>query len=40
MIRKTVEEGWLDAPRIFASGRALGITGGHGKGMALSLIHI
>ncbi len=34
VIRKAVEEGWLEAPRIFASGRALGITGGHGKGMA------
>ncbi|MDR5699039.1 metal-dependent hydrolase family protein [Agromyces aerolatus] len=34
VIRQAVAEGWLDAPRIFASGRALGITGGHGKGMA------
>jgi len=34
VIRKAVKEGWLEAPRIFASGRAIGITGGHGKGMA------
>lgn len=34
VIRQAVREGWLEAPRIFASGRALGITGGHGKGMA------
>ncbi|MFT4042372.1 MAG: amidohydrolase family protein [Gordonia sp. (in: high G+C Gram-positive bacteria)] len=34
LIRKGVEQGWLHAPRIYASGRALGITGGHGKGMA------
>jgi imidazolonepropionase-like amidohydrolase len=33
-IRKAVAQGWLEAPRILASGRALGITGGHGKGMA------
>jgi imidazolonepropionase-like amidohydrolase len=33
-IRKGVAAGWLEAPRIFASGRAIGITGGHGKGMA------
>jgi len=34
IIRRAVGEGWLEAPRIFASGRAIGITGGHGKGMA------
>jgi imidazolonepropionase-like amidohydrolase len=34
VIRKAVAQGWLEAPRIFASGRAIGITGGHGKGMA------
>jgi imidazolonepropionase-like amidohydrolase len=34
VIRKAVEEGWFEAPRIFASGRALGITGGHGRGGA------
>ncbi|NHI17712.1 metal-dependent hydrolase family protein [Microbacterium excoecariae] len=33
-IRKAVAAGWMEAPRILASGRALGITGGHGKGMA------
>lgn len=33
-IRRAVAGGWLEAPRIFASGRAIGITGGHGKGMA------
>jgi imidazolonepropionase-like amidohydrolase len=33
-IRKGVAAGWLEAPRIVASGRAIGITGGHGKGMA------
>ena len=33
IIRKAKSQGWLEAPRIFASGRALGITGGHGKGM-------
>lgn len=33
IIRKAVAQGWLEAPRIFASGRAIGITGGHGKGM-------
>ncbi len=33
-IRRAVAQGWVDAPRIFASGRAIGITGGHGKGMA------
>jgi imidazolonepropionase-like amidohydrolase len=34
LIRTAVSEGWLEAPRIFASGRAIGVTGGHGKGMA------
>ncbi|HEY0247362.1 MAG TPA: amidohydrolase family protein [Gryllotalpicola sp.] len=34
LIRRAVEQGWMEAPRIFASGRAIGITGGHGKGMA------
>ncbi|GAB3250630.1 amidohydrolase family protein [Kineosporia babensis] len=35
--RAAVSNGWaLDVPRILASGRAIGITGGHGKGMACS----
>lgn len=34
VLRQAANEGWLEAPRIFASGRAIGITGGHGKGMA------
>lgn len=34
VLRRAVAEGWVDAPRIFASGRAIGVTGGHGKGMA------
>jgi len=33
-IRRAVAGGWMDAPRILASGRAIGITGGHGKGLA------
>lgn len=32
MIRRAAEAGWLDAPRIVASGQAIGITGGHGRG--------
>lgn len=34
ILRKAVGEGWVDAPRIFASGRAIGVTNGHGKGLA------
>ncbi|GAB6896947.1 amidohydrolase family protein [Kineosporia succinea] len=35
--RAAVSNRWaLDVPRILASGRAIGITGGHGKGMACS----
>lgn len=33
-LRRAAEQGWIEAPRILASGRAIGITGGHGKGMA------
>lgn len=32
LIRRAKEAGWLDAPRIVASGQAIGITGGHGRG--------
>lgn len=32
MIRRAKDAGWLDAPRIVASGQAIGITGGHGRG--------
>lgn len=36
-LRAAVAAGWqLDVPRILASGRAIGVTGGHGKGMACS----
>lgn len=34
ILRKAVSEGWVDAPRVFASGRAIGVTNGHGKGLA------
>ena len=33
VIRKAVAQGWLEAPRILASGRAIGVTNGHGKGL-------
>ncbi|MDR1798377.1 MAG: amidohydrolase family protein [Bifidobacteriaceae bacterium] len=36
-LRAAIGAGWsLEAPRIVASGRAIGITGGHGKGLACS----
>lgn len=35
VLRAAMAQGWnLEAPRIVASGRAIGVTGGHGKGLA------
>ncbi|WOF23257.1 amidohydrolase family protein [Microbacterium betulae] len=33
VLRAAVAQGWADAPRIFAAGRAIGVTNGHGKGL-------
>jgi imidazolonepropionase-like amidohydrolase len=36
LIRTSVEQGWVDAPRIIGAGRAVSTTGGHGHGSACS----
>jgi imidazolonepropionase-like amidohydrolase len=34
LVRTAAEQGWVNAPRILAAGRAISTTGGHGHGMA------
>lgn len=36
LIRESVAQGWVDAPRIVGAGRAVSTTGGHGHGSACS----
>ncbi|TYB49657.1 amidohydrolase family protein [Actinomadura chibensis] len=36
LIKESVAQGWVDAPRIIGAGRAVSTTGGHGHGSACS----